>query len=140
MLSGNVLGVQRTFLTADGSAKAALAGGKNKLSLGRVKGGAIRLAPAASELIVTEGLEDGLSLQEETGLPVWVAAGASMLPGLLLPSIVRRVVIAADCDPAGEAAANKAADTFSKEGRSVRIIRPAAPHKDFNDELRALRS
>jgi DNA primase len=139
-MSGKVLGIQRTFLTANGRAKASLSGGKNKLSLGRVKGGAIRLAAAGPELIVTEGLEDGLSLQQETGMPVWVAAGASMLPSLLLPSIVRTVVIAADRDPAGEAAADQAADTFMKEGRSVRIIRPAAPHKDFNDELVALRA
>jgi DNA primase len=138
-LSGTVLGIQRTFLTPDGSAKATLPGGKNKLSLGRVMGGAIRLGAASSELIVTEGLEDGLSLHQETEMPVWVAAGASMLPGLLLPPAVRTVVIAADRDLAGEAAANSAADTFLRQGRRVRIIRPAAPHKDFNDELRAVR-
>ena len=139
-MSDKVLGVQRTFLSADGTSKATLPGGKSKLSLGRVKGGAIRLGAAAPKLIVTEGLEDGLSLHQETGIAVWVAAGASMLPSLLLPSIVKEVVIAADRDPAGDMAANRAAEMFSKEGRRVRIIRPAAPYKDFNDELRALRS
>jgi DNA primase len=138
-LSGQVLGIQRTFLAPDGSTKATLPGGKNKLSLGRVKGGAIRLGAAGPELIITEGLEDGLSLHQETQMPVWVAAGASMLPGLLLPPAVRTVVIAADGDPAGEAAANSAADIFVTQGRRVKIIRPAAPHKDFNDELRAVR-
>jgi DNA primase len=132
-----VLGIQRTFLRADGLGKAALPGGKAKLSLGRIKGGAIRLAAAQSELIITEGLEDGLTLQQETGIPAWVAAGSSMLPAMVLPKVVQTVVIGADCDQAGEAAAAKAVAAFRRQGRRVRIIRPAAPHKDFNDELRA---
>lgn len=53
-------------------------------------------------------------------------------------SLVKEVVIAADRDPAGDMAANRAAEMFSKEGRRVGIIRPAAPYKDFNDELREL--
>jgi DNA primase len=55
-------------LKPDGSGKAAI--DNPKLSLGRIGGGAIRLAPAASELIVTGGIEDGLSLMQELGRPV----------------------------------------------------------------------
>jgi DNA primase len=47
------------------------------------------------------------------------------------------VIVAADRDKAGEAAAEGAAQTFLAQGRRVRIIRPHAPYKDFNDELMA---
>ena len=128
-------GVQRTFLTEDGR-KANLPGGKVKYSLGKVKGGAVRLAPGgAKNLIVCEGIEDGLSLLQLEGRAVWAAAGAGMLAGMRLPSAVSSVIIAADADPAGREAARRAADAFAAEGRAVRIIYPLAPAKDFNDEL-----
>lgn len=132
---GQVCGIQRTFLCADPVGKAALPGGKVKFSLGRVRGGAIRLGPPARSIIVTEGLEDGLTLLQALGRPVWVAAGAGMLPAMRLPEVVGAVVIGADNDPAGLAAADKAAEAFAASGRRVRIMRPAADHKDFNAEL-----
>ena len=74
-LKGEILGVQRTYLRPDGSGKAAVE--KPKLSLGRIGGGAIRLAPAAPELIVTGGIEDGLSLMQGLARPVptWSVTG-----------------------------------------------------------------
>lgn len=131
----SIAGIQRTYLNLQGTGKAALP--KPKLSLGRISGGAIRCAPAAAELIVTEGLEDGLSLQQELGVPVWVAAGASILPAMQFPARVRSIVIGADRDEAGEAAARKAAEAFSRRGLAVRIMRPAAGFKDFNEQLLA---
>lgn len=132
-IENKVVGIQRTFLNASGTGKAAVP--KAKLSLGRVRGGAIRLAPAAAELIVCEGLEDGLTLMQELGRSVWVAAGASMLPGMEFPDGVRSIVIGADGDAAGEAAAQKAAEAFSARGLRVRILRPLDGAKDFNEEL-----
>lgn len=133
-LDGQVQGIQRTFLKSDGSGKAHLPGGKSKLSLGRVRSGAIRLAAPADELVLTEGLEDGLTVHQLTGMPVWVAAGATMLPHVELPTLVKRVVIAADNDPAGMASAEMAANRYSQD-RSVRLIRPDPSYKDFNEQL-----
>lgn len=134
--AGNQLtGIQRTYLNAAGTGKAAVP--KPKLSLGRVSGGAIRCAPAALDLVVCEGLEDGLSLQQELGGAVWVAAGASMLPAMQFPAGVRAIVIGADGDAAGEVGGRKAAEAFSARGLSVRIMRPAAGFKDFNEQLAA---
>ena len=109
-----------------------------KRSLGRVKGGAIRLGEldGSGTLTVCEGPEDGLSLLEMAGGPVWVAAGATFLPAMQFPPEVRAIVIGADNDPAGRAAADKAAHTFADRGLAVRIIRPVEGAKDFNDELR----
>ena len=128
-------GIQRTYLD-EGGGKARVA--IPKKSLGRVSGGAIRLAPCAAKLTVCEGLEDGLSLQQELGRAVWVAAGASMLPNMRFPEGVRDVVIGADGDDAGERAARNAQDTFLSRGVAARIIRPLEGFKDFNAELQGL--
>jgi DNA primase len=139
-VAGEVTGLQRTYLRSDGSGKADLP--KAKLSLGKVAGGAIRLGnvDASGVATVCEGLEDGLSLLAMLGKPVWVGAGASMLPAMLFPPEVRSVIIGADNDPAGRTAARKAAVTFASRGVSVRIIYPLEGYKDFNDELREARA
>ena len=133
---GALEGIQRTYLTANGHK---LPVRDPKLSLGRVRGGAIRLADPAAELVLCEGLEDGLSLaQELPGAHVWAAPGAGMLAAMSLPSIVSRVIIAADNDAPGEQAALRAAERFAREGRHVRIMRPDAAYNDWNDQLRGI--
>lgn len=98
-----------------------------KFSLGRVLGGAIRLGPASRSLLVTEGLEDGLSLLQTLGRPVWVAAGAGMLPAMRLPDMVEAVVIGADNDTTGQIASSLAlslsTSVRSKEDHRGSIIR-----------------
>lgn len=133
---GALEGIQRTFLTPEGCK---LPVRDPKLSLGRVLGGAIRLAESAEELVLCEGLEDGLSLaQELPAASVWVAPGAGMLAAMSLPPVVLRVIIAADNDAPGEQAAMRAAERFASEGRHVRIMRPDPAYKDWNDQLRGI--
>ena len=130
--NGDLTGIQRTFLTDDGR-KADVP--EVKLSLGRVAGGAIQLGPPVASLIVTEGLEDGLTLSQALGRSVWVSAGTSMLPRMELADVTRAVVIGADGDAPGESAATKAAHAFAAVGRKVRIMRPSPGWKDYNAEL-----
>lgn len=129
----HLCGIQRTYLDPRGPRKAHVP--KPKLSLGRIRGGAIRLAPAATYLTICEGLEDGLTLQQEQGRAVWVAAGAGMLPAMRLPDGCTAVVVGADADEAGETSALKAVAVQRECGRVAKIIRPLSPHKDFNAEL-----
>lgn len=131
-MSGRIEGIQRTYLNRAGTGKAPVP--KPKLSLGRVAGGAIRLADIAPMLVVAEGLEDGLTLSQEVGRPVWVAAGASMLPSMLFPAAVRSIAIGGDNDEAGRSAAQKAADAFRSRGLETRTFFPVTA-KDFNAEL-----
>ncbi len=63
-----VVGIHRTFLRADGKGKAPVT--KPKMMIGRCGGGAVRLAPAGTELVLSEGIETGLSVQQATGRPV----------------------------------------------------------------------
>lgn len=127
-----LIGIQRTYLNGAGTGKAAVR--KAKLSLGRVSGGAIRLAPCARSLIVAEGLEDGLTLQQGLGRAVWVAAGASMLPSMIFPQGVGSVAIGGDNDEAGRLSARKAAEVFAHRGIESRVFFPVNA-KDFNAEL-----
>lgn len=133
-----VTGIQRTYLAGDGRGKAAVA--KPKLSLGKVSGGAIRLGKlnGGSTITVCEGIEDGATLWQALSEPVWVAAGASMLPAMQFPACVRSIIIGADNDDAGAIAAQKAAKAFTDRGLSVRIIRPLEGFKDFNAELQGV--
>ncbi|OYZ08257.1 MAG: hypothetical protein B7Y36_17345 [Novosphingobium sp. 28-62-57] len=133
---GAITGIQRIWLAHDGLGKADVA--KPKRSLGQVKGGAIQFGDldGSGVLTVCEGPEDGLSLLDLFGGPVWVAAGAVFMPHMQFPPGVRSIVIGADNDPAGREAAQSAAQAFAARGLSVRIIRPVEGAKDFNDELR----
>ena len=128
----NVVGVHRTFLRADGKGKAPVT--SPKMMIGRCGSGAVRLAPAEPELVLAEGVETGLSVQQATNKPVWVTLSTSGLRSVILPPEVETVIIAADADEPGEEAAQKAAKRFLAEGRTVKIARPPKG-MDFNDLL-----
>jgi len=124
------LGIHRTFLK--GNAKAPV--DPAKMLLGPCRGGAVRLAPASDEVLVGEGIETCLSVMQEVGLPAWAALSAPGLAALVLPPEVRRVIVLADGDDAGEQAVQRASERWMDEGRHVRIARPPWG-LDFNDVL-----
>ena len=127
------VGVHRTFLARDGSSKAPV--DPQKMMLGPCKGGAVRLAPAGDVLMVGEGIETCLAGVQATGYPAWAALSTSGLLALDLPPDVRDVmVLLADGDEAGKAAARGAALRWKREGRGVRIAQ-APEGMDFNDML-----
>jgi hypothetical protein len=126
--------VSRTFLAIDGSSgKATL--DPVRMFCGPVAGGAVRLAPAAERLAITEGVETGLAFMLGSGLATWAALSAAGIRNLILPEGVREIVIAADPDAVGTIAARAAARRWRAEGRRVVIARPTATDRDFNDLL-----
>jgi putative DNA primase/helicase len=140
--TGHPLGVHRTYLATDGR-KARVE--PVKASKGPIWGGAIRLTPAAREIIIGEGIETAASAGLLLKLPAWAAISAGNLAlGLTLPPEVERVIIAADNDGVnvhghnpGIEAAEAAARRWMAEGRKVRIVKPDTPGQDFNDVLQA---
>ncbi len=132
-----VCAIHRTFLAPGGTDKAAVP--SPKMTLGPVRGAAIRLASAGSTLLVGEGIETVLSGMQETGLPGWAAFSAGNLAELILPPVVAEVVILVDHDTngVGQRKAEAAAQRFHGEGRLVRLALPPIPDTDFNDILRA---
>ena len=129
---GTPLAIHRTFLAADGAGKAPV--DPAKMMLGPCRGGAVRLADPTDVLMVGEGIETCLAAMQATGLPAWAALSTSGLRSLDLPTEVRNVIVLADGDPAGEAAARDCAWRWKREGRHVRIARPPQG-MDFNDIL-----
>ena len=128
-----VVGVHRTFLTANGSSKAPIS--RVRMMLGKCAGGAVRLATVTAELVVGEGVESSLSVQAATGRPAWAALSAGGIEALVLPDLplALEIVIAADHDEVGLRAAYAAAEKWTQEGRTVRIAVPPQPGADFND-------
>lgn len=125
--------VHRTYLLHDGTGKAPVT--PARMALGPTHGGAVRLAEPEGRLAVAEGIETALSVFQETGLPTWAALSASGIEGLVLPPIhlAAEIVIAADSDSAGVAAAERAADRWVASGRRVWIALPPNQGQDFND-------
>jgi putative DNA primase/helicase len=126
------IAIHRTFLCSDGRGKAEF--NPNKMMLGPCRGGAVRLAPAEHTVMIGEGIETCLSAVQATGLPAWAALSTSGLRSLELPTSIHRVIILADGDEAGDAAARAAAKRWAGERREVRTAR-CPRGADFNDLL-----
>jgi hypothetical protein len=129
---GEPVGIHRTFLARDGRSKAPVK--PEKMMLGPCRGGAVHLAEPDDVLLVGEGIETCLAAMQASGRPAWAALSTSGLRSLDLPNAVRDVVVLADGDDPGEAAAQDCAWRWKREGRRVRIARPPRG-RDFNDLL-----
>lgn len=126
------LAIHRTFLARNGTGKAPV--DPQKMMLGPCRGGAVRLAEPSDVLMIGEGIETCLAAMQETGHPAWAALSTSGLRALDLPKAVRDVIVLADGDDPGEAAARDCALRWKRDGRRVRIARPPKG-MDFNDML-----
>ena len=133
-VTGMPQAIHRTFLACDGEGKAPVE--PQKMMLAPCRGGAVRLAEPTDVLMVGEGLETCLAAMQATGHPAWAALSTSGLHGLDLPEAVRDVIVLADGDEPGEAAARNCAARWKRQGRRVRIARPPLG-ADFNDLLNA---
>jgi len=125
----SVHAVHRTFLESGKKAHIK----PNKMMLGSVAGGAVRLAPVNLVMAIAEGIETALSVQQETGIPTWAVLSASNYKALVLPGHVQEIVIAADHDEVGIRTAYEAAELWTRQGRKVRVTFPPRPGSDFND-------
>jgi putative DNA primase/helicase len=136
---GTPLALHRSFLARDGGGKASV--DPQKMMLGPCSGGVVRLGLPGDVLMVGEGIETCLAAMQATGHAAWAALSTSGLRTLGLPDGVHDLIVLADGDDPGEAAARDCAWRCKCEGRRVRIARPPKG-LDFNDMLmdRASRS
>lgn len=134
-----LIGVHRTYLDLLTGTKALIE--PNKMMLGKVCGGAVRLSHLSDVLIVSEGIETALSiLQVRPEATVWAALSAGGIKSLLLPNLpfAKTIIIAADHDSVGIKAAVHAAALWVSEGRIVKIALPTKKGEDFNDMLKGV--
>ncbi len=102
---GTPLAIHRTFLARDGGGKGPV--DPQKMMLGPSRGGAVRLAASSNVLMVGEGIETCLAAMLATGHPTWAALSTSGLKTLDLPEVAHDVIVLADGDGPGEAAARR---------------------------------
>ena len=131
---GRITGVQRTWLEPTGRGKAAVA--TPRRTLGRQLGAAVRFGSVHEVMLAGEGIETVLSLKMVLPqLPMLAALSASNLGALMLPRQLKRLYVARDRDPAGEAAFQRLARRADPLGVTVRPLDPKGG--DFNDDLTA---
>jgi hypothetical protein len=150
-LDGTITGIQRTWLDPDGFdpidpirlGKAPLAAPRR--ALGLLLGHAVRFGSTAgrkngienSLLVAGEGIETTLSLRcVLPAMPMAAALSAGHLAAILLPAGLRRVYIARDADPAGDATVTRLTERANAAGIEAITLSPRLG--DFNDELRVL--
>jgi putative DNA primase/helicase len=105
----------------------------DRITKGPLGTGAVRLGAAQDVMGIAEGVETALSAMQLTGITVWAVLGASRMHNVELPPFVREVHIFADNDEPGIEAAERTAEVHCKLGRTVKIRRPRAEFKDYND-------
>jgi hypothetical protein len=128
---GTPRGMIIVYLDADGRKK-------YRPDLGVKDGGvAVRLAPAASKLVLGEGIETTASVMQLTDLPGWACGTANDLANVILPREVREVVLALDNDKAGLKKGFELRKRLLFERRKVWVEIPPKPHNDWNDYLRS---
>lgn len=146
-VAGEFIGIQRIFLDPAKPIQKHPDRANAKLSLGDIRGGAIRLRDGPTRrLRVVEGPENGASVLDMLGGEdaLWAIPGASNLPGLELPEDCEELIVFGDNDPAkgkakrraGQESVRKLAAKALAEGKRVKGVYPGQEGVDWNDLLR----
>lgn len=132
---GSFSAVEVTYLAANG--QRALDLRLPRKTVGLVPpGSAVRLDPAAPEMLVAEGVFTALSATERFALPGWALLSTRNLKSWSAPDGVRSVLIAADRGKDGEASAEILAARLRRQGVAPTIALPPEPHGDWNEAAR----
>jgi putative DNA primase/helicase len=139
-VAGEVIALHRTYLQQNGETVRKADVPKPRMMLGKVGGGAVRLAPIGPHgvLGLCEGIETGLAVMAACpGLPVWATLSTSGLEQVQLPPEAQRIIILADHDAsgAGMRAADALAGRLRRNGMVAAIAAPPQQGDDFNDML-----
>lgn len=129
-----LVGIHRTFLDLGNHGLADLPVPKS--ALGRLGGGAVRLAPPAYGFLgLAEGVETALSATELFQLPCWATLGTERFRHVIIPSSVRRLILFLDNDAGGRRAERLTRDTHAAASFSLEARYPQQAREDWNDVL-----
>ena len=132
---GTITGVHRTWLDPSGHGKAPIASPRR--AMGLLLGHGVRFGVARDVMAAGEGIETMLSLRMILPtLPMVAALSANHLAALLLPPTLRRLYVARDADPAGNAAMASLCNRADAAGIEPFVLSPC--FDDFNEDLRRL--
>lgn len=132
-LDGRITGAHRTWLSAAGNDKAPVE--TPRRAMGGLLGNAVRFGTARDVLAAGEGIETILSLRMVLPrMPMAAALSAAHLAAILFPPTLRRLYIARDSDPAGEAARDRLVQRAQAAGIEAIDLSPMLA--DHNEDLR----
>jgi hypothetical protein len=117
-ITGEPIGIHRTFLDADGSKI-------ERKMLGRT--GVVRLSAdddVTMGLGLTEGVEDGLAVMLSGWAPIWAATSAGAIARFPVLAGIEALTIFADVDEPGIQAADACAARWRSNGQGVRVSYP----------------
>lgn len=126
-----------TYLGPDGQKANVSAPKKILTPVNGINGCAIRLAPVAEHIAITEGIENALAVMEGEGLPCWACVSANGIETFEPPAEVKRVSIFADNDASftGQAAAYALANRLHRKGVAVDVYISGDIGDDYLDCL-----
>jgi hypothetical protein len=134
-LEGKITGAHRTWLDPLGHDKAPI--DTPRRAMGNLLGNGVRFDEAHDVLAVGEGIETVLSLRcVMPTMPMVAALSAAHLAAILLPGTLRRLYIAGDNDPAGQASAETLAARAVTQNIDAILLRSRLG--DFNEDLQEL--
>jgi hypothetical protein len=131
--------VHRTALDMTG--RKVNVGGRDRMALGPIAGGAVKLTADENVTIaigVAEGIETALSLQripEWAGSPVWSLLNANGVANFPVLAGIETLVVAVDHDDAGEKAALAVAGQWRAAAREILLFEAVNPDHDLNDVI-----
>src|ERR1044072_8374837 len=134
-LGGRITGAHRTWLDRSGQDKAPIASPRR--AMGHLLGHGVRFGVVDNAMAAGEGIETMLSLRTTLpSLPMVAALSANHLAALLFPPTLRRLYVARDRDPAGDAAMASLHHRATAAGIETHGLSPR--FDDFNEDLRQL--
>jgi hypothetical protein len=134
-LGGRITGAHRTWLDRSGQDKAPI--DSPRRAMGHLLGHGVRFGVVDDVMAAGEGIETMLSLHTILPtLPMVAALSASHLAALLFPPTLRRLYVALDRDPAGNAA--MASLAHRAEAAGIEALGLSSRFDDLNEDLRRL--
>src|SRR3984893_17845031 len=134
-LAGMITGAHRTWLAPAGHDKAPV--DTPRRAMGHLLGNGVRFGSVHDVMAAGEGIETMLSLHSALPtMPLVAALSANHLASLLFPATLRRLYVAQDRDPAGDAVTATLTERARASGIEAIGLSPRLG--DFNEDLRHL--
>mgnify|MGYP000036951100 FL=1 len=132
---GAITGVHRTWLDPAAAVKAPVA--TPRRAMGFLLGHGVRFGHADAVMAAGEGIETILSLRQVMpAMPMIAALSSAHLSAIPFPPALRRLYVARDDDPAGDAALARLTERASSAAVEVVPLSPMLG--DFNEDLRLM--
>lgn len=135
--AGDLAGIEVTYLSPDGNRDTSLRLSRKTIGQ-RPASSAVRIDPAADEMLVGEGFFTTLSASERFQLPAWALMSINNLRIWRPPPGVKRVLVAGDNGGPGQTSAHHLVHELRRSGLTAEAHFPPPQFDDWNSFARNL--